>query len=400
MEVMASDIASVGAQEAEHSPQSIATHESLKFSEDQSLLKTQAVDCTITDEAGTHRGIQISHSSEIVNPQITSHDEVNPTQELLAFQSDQLVSLSDQILSETEVKEVNITDEADAQEWTKRRPSSDSEDVLNVSEGELNQNLLSKPRKAKKQTSKRRRIEESRLAKVSSQADLDGDSPIDARAKSQGCRKAPETKLQETTVQSKPSLRELRIRKNQLPHAQDDFPEVQQIQQKLASVQRKYEASQNDLRHLQNSRKQLQKTRKKLAASQDELTACRDELFRLQPIAQSTDSRVADELESLCQRIVNWIEAEVVLFEKAHPETGPEHVFSAGEDKEAAKFMNQHPKSGEHLATHMIHYWLQDHVFGQKVSYLGLPAEATQLLERAEQSMARLDPPRGDSDDL
>ena len=399
---MASDIASVGAQDAEHSHQSNATRESLKSSEDQSLIKTQAVDCIITDKAGTQRGTQRSYSSETVNPQIPSSDEVNPAQQLLAFQSDQLVSPSDQIISETEVKEVSITNEADAQECMKRGPSSESEDVPNVSEDELNRNLLPKPRKADKRTSKRSKTEESSIAEPTSQADLDGDSPIDARAKSQGCHKAlqdPETKLQETTVQSKPSLRE-RIRKNQLPHAQDNFQEVQQIQQKLASVQRKYEASQNDLRHMQKTRKQLQKARKKLAACQHDLTACRDELFRLQPIAQSTDSRVTHELESLCQHIINWIEAEVVLLEKAHPESGPEHIFSAGEDKEAARFMEQHPRSGEHLATHMIHCWLQDHVFGQKVSYLGLPAEATQLLERAEQSMARLDPPRGDSDDL
>ena len=396
---MASDTSPMGVHKPEHSHQPVATHESLKSAGDQSLIKTQTVDSTITDQGRTQRVMQQSHSSETTDPQIMIIDEVNSTQK-------SLVSPSDQLVSQTETKDIIMTDEADAQERMQRRPPTGSEDVQPISEEEFihaNQDLMSKARTEDKRTSKRSKKQKSRIAEVTIQADLDGDSIIDARAELQVSRKDlkdPKNKLQEGTVQVEPSQRELRTRKNQLSHAQHDLQKVRQDKQKLASVRRKLKASQDDLRRMKNTCKELKKDCKKLAKSQDEFTACKDELFRLQPIAQIPDSRVAKEFENLCHQIVNWIEAEVVMFEKAHPENGPEHIFSAGEDKEAARFMNQHPRSGEHLATHMIHCWLQDHIFGQKFSCLGLPAEATQLLKRAEQSMTRLDPPRGDSDDF
>ena len=396
---MASDISSIGIHEPKHSQHPVATHESLKSSNDQSLLKTEIGDSTIADQIGTQRGSQRLHSSKTVNPQIISNHEVNQSQKSLAFPSDQLVA-------KTEAKDIIMTDEADAQEWMQRRLSTASDDVQSISEEEYihsKQNPMSERRNENKRTSKRSKKQKSRIAKLTSQASLNGDSLIDARAEPQVCRKDskdPKKKLQEGTVQFEPSQREPRTRKNQLSHAQEDFQKVRQLRQELASVRRELEASQDDLRCTQNTCRELQKVRKKLAVSQAELTACKDEVFRLQPIAQIPDSRVAKEFETLCQQIVNWIEAEVVLFEKARPETGPEHIFSIGEHKEAAQFMEQHPRSGEHLATYMIHRWLQEHIFGQKLSCLGLPVEAVQLLETAEQSMERLDPPRGDSGDL
>ena len=396
---MASDISTIGVHEPKHSQHPVATHQSLKSSNDQSLIKTKIVDSTITDQIGTQTGLQRSHSSETVDPQIVINDEVNQSQKSLASPSDQLVA-------KTEAKNIIMTDEADAQERMQRRPSTASEDFQSISEEEYNhskQNPMSEQRKENKRTSKRSKKQKSRIPELTSQASLDGDSLLDAHAESQVCRKDSKdlkNKLQEGIIQLEPSQREPRTRKNQLSHAQDDFQKVRQVQKELASVRRELEASQDDLRRTQNTCRELQKVRKKLAASQANLTACKDELFRLQPIAQIPDSRVAKELETLCQQIVNWIEAEVVLFEKAHPETGPEHIFSIGEDKETAQFMKQYPRSGEHLATYIIHCWLQEHIFGQKLSCLGLPAEATRLLERTEQSMARLDPPRGDSEDL
>ena len=395
---MASVISFLGVHEPEHSHQLIATHEPLKSSNNQSLIRTQIEDSIITDQADTQRETQQSYSSETVNPQIISNEEFIPTQKSLA-------SPSDQIVSKTEARDIIMTDEADAHERRQRTPSCSS-DVQFISKEDFsrpNQKIMSKSRKENKRTSKRTKKQMSRIAEPAIQADLDGDSLIDARAESRVCRKDLQdsrNKLQEATDQLRPAQQNLRTRKNQLSHAQDDFQKVRQVQQELASVRRELEASQDDLRRTQNTYEELQKARKKLAASQDELTACKDELFRLQPIAQIPDSRVAKELENLCQQIVNWIEAEVVIFEKAHPENGPEHIFSIGEDKEAARFMNQHPRGGEHLAAYLIHRWLQDHLFGQKLSCLGLPAEAVQLVETAEQSMARLDPPRGDSDDL
>ena len=396
---MASDMSSIWVHEPKHSHQPVATQELLKSSDNQSLSITEIEDSIMTDQVGTQGGIQQSQSSETVDPQSASNAELIPTQKLLA-------SPCDQIVSKTGAKDIIMTDEADVQERMQQMTSTASEDVQSISEEFIwsNQKLMPKPRKEIKRTSKRTKKQNPRIAEPTSQADLDGDSPRGACVESQTCREKdpqdPRTKLQEVTVQLKPPPRELRPRKNQLSHARDDFQKVREVQQELASVRRELEASQDDLHRTQNTCKGLQKANRKLAASQVELTACKDELFRLQPIAQIPDSRVAKEFENLCQQVVNWIDVAVAIFKMSHPEDGPEHLFSIGEDKEAAEFMRQNPIGGEHLAAHMIHRWLLDNLFGQKFSCLGLPAEAIQLLERAEQSLARLDPPRGDSDDL
>ena len=393
---MASAIFPIGVSVPEHSHQPVAIQEPLDFSNNPGLVKIQIVVSTMTDLASTQREIKQTHSSQTADPQIIVNDEVNATQI-------SLVSPSDQLFSKTEAKDIDMTDEDDAQMEMQRRPSTSSEDVQLISEKPVihpNQNSVSKSSKENKRAFKQSKNQKSRTAEAKTHANLDGDSLIDAHAESQICRKDlkdPINKLQEGTVQLNPSQRGLSKRRNKSSHAQDDSQKVQQAQKELASVRGALEASQDDLRL---THKELQKACKNLAASQDELTACKDELFRLQPIAQTPDSRVAKEFENLCQQIVNWIEAEVVIFEKAHPENVPEYIFSIGEDRKAAQFMNQHPRSGEHLATHMIHDWLQVHIFRQKVSCLGLSAEATQLLESTEQAMARLDPPRGDNDDL
>ena len=395
-EVMASATSPIGVHVPEHSHQPVTTKESLDFSDGQGLIRIQIMVSTMTDPAISHREIQQTRSSQTADPQIIINDEVNSTEI-------SLVSLSDQLVSKTEAKDLDMTAEGDAHMEMQRRPSTSSEDVQVISEKPViypNRNSVSESSKQNKRTSKRSKNQKSRIAELKTHASLDGDSLIDAHAELQiygEDLKDPKNEVHEGTVQLNPSQRGLRKRKNQFSHAQDDSQKVKQAQKELASVRGALEASQDDLRR---THKELQKACKNLAASQDELTACKDELFRLQPIAQTPDSKVAKEFENLCSQIVNWIEAEVVIFEKAHPGNGPEYIFLIGEDRKAAQFMNQHPRSGEHLATHMIHYWLQVHIFRQKVSCLGLPAEATQLLERAEHSMARLVPPRGDSDDL
>ena len=248
--------------------------------------------------------------------------------------------------------------------------------------------------------SKRIKEQELRNAELSNEADLDARGLIDTHPELRLSRKDLQDAIascQEATAQLIPSQRGSRAGKNQLSPAQNDAQKVQQVKKQLASVRRELKASKGLAKE---TYKELEQERRKLAASQDDLTACKDELFRSQPIDQVPDSRAAKEFENLCQQITNWVEAEVAIFEKAHPEEGPEHVFSIGEDNNAKQFMAQHPKGGEHLAVHMIHHWLQDNLFRRDLSYVGLPAEAVQLLERVEQSMARLDPPRGDSDDL
>ena len=135
-----------------------------------------------------------------------------------------------------------------------------------------------------------------------------------------------------------------------------------------------------------------------LAASQEELCRCRDDLFSLQPMAQVADSSIVRELEIVSQEVVHWIEAEVATFGKAHPEAEPEHIFSVGNNEDAAMFLQHHPAAGEHLARYLIHRFLQASLFGQRFHLLGLKEETAQSLQKAEHSMRKFDPPRGTSD--
>ena len=389
---MASIISSIEAHNPEHSHQLVKTDKLLLSSKDQMLVKTQVEGSMIIDQTGIQNEIQAS--DETADLQIVRRHGFDPTQKSLAFPNDLNVS-------KTEAKDIIMMDECDAENRMPGTPSSGSGDVQVISEDEFirpNEDLTSKPRKDNRRVSKRIKKQKLSIAELTTDADLDGDSLLDTHAELQVCRKDlqdQKARFQEATVQLMPSQRGPRTRKNQFSPAQNDPQKVRQVKQELASVRRKLK--EDGLRRTQGTYKELQR---KLAASQDELTACKDELFRSQPIAQVPDSRVAKEFENLCQQIVNWVEAEVVLFENAHPEDGQEHIFSICEDNEAAKFMAQHPRGGEHLAVHMIHRWLQDNLFGRKLSCVGLAAEAIQLLERVERSMARLDPPRGDSDDL
>lgn len=136
----------------------------------------------------------------------------------------------------------------------------------------------------------------------------------------------------------------------------------------------------------------------KLVASQEALTKCRDDLFRLQPMAEVADSSIVKELEIVSQEVVHWIEAEVAAFEKAHPEAGPEDIFSVGKNKGVATFLQHHPAAGEHLARYLIHRFFRANLFGRRFYLLGLTEGIAQLLQKAEHSMAKLDPPRGTSD--
>lgn len=394
---MASIISSIKAHNPEHPSQLVKTDNILLSSEDQMLVTTQVEGYIITDQLGIQNIIQAS--GETADLQMIKTHEFDPRQKSLAFPHDLNVS-------KTEAKDIIMTDEGDAENRMPGTPSSGSGDVQAISKEEFIRSLegvISKLRKENKRLLKRIKRQKISIAELTTQADLDGDDLLEAHAELQVLRKNLQDQkpnFQEATVLLMPSQRGLRGHNNQLSHGLDDSQKVWQLQQEQASAQRELKASQDGLRHTQDTSKELQKTRRKLAASQDELTACRDELFRLQAIAQVPDSRVAKELENLCQQIINWVEAEVAIFEKGHPEEGHEHVFSIGEDNEAAQFMAQHPRGGEHLAVYMIHRWLQDNLFGRKLSCIGLPAETTQLLERVERSMARLDPPRGNRDDL
>ncbi len=136
----------------------------------------------------------------------------------------------------------------------------------------------------------------------------------------------------------------------------------------------------------------------KLAASQEELSRCKDDLFSLQPMAQVADSSIVRELEIVSQEAVHWIEAEVAAFGKAHPGTEPEHIFSSGRTQDATMILQHHPTAGEQMARYLIHRFFQANLFGKRFYLLGLKEETAQLLQKAELSMRKFDPPIGTSD--
>ena len=139
----------------------------------------------------------------------------------------------------------------------------------------------------------------------------------------------------------------------------------------------------------------LHETREHLAASQQELRACKDDLFRLQPVVRVTDADLSRDFESLCQRIDDWIEGEVSLFEDAHPNAKPGQMFSAVGSLELNKFMQKHSEFGEYYVRNIIHHHLQEIMFGREVFLFGIPDDLSQVLQGAEQSMAMLEPRRG-----
>ena len=261
--------------------------------------------------------------------------------------------------------------EADTQDRTQRAPSSGSMHVQVISKEEFthsNEGLVSRPQQETKRMSKRIKEQKLRKSELTDEADLDGESFTDTHSELSLSRKDLQNEIartQEATAQLMPSQRGPRTRKNQFSPAQNDAQKLRHVKKQLASVRRELKASKG---RAKETSRELQQERSNLAASEADLTACKDELFRLKPIAQVPDSRVAKEFENLCQQITNWVEAEVAIFEKAHPEEGQEHVFSIGEDNNAAQFMARHPRGGEHLAVYMIHDWLQDNLFGQNLN--------------------------------
>ena len=72
-------------------------------------------------------------------------------------------------------------------------------------------------------------------------------------------------------------------------------------------------------------------------------------------MVQTSDTNIAKDFDSICQQIVNWVEGEAAAFEKAHPEDGPEHIFSVGDDDQARAFTRRYPEASEHLAAYMIY---------------------------------------------
>ena len=140
---------------------------------------------------------------------------------------------------------------------------------------------------------------------------------------------------------------------------------------------------------------ELRGLRQELEASQRDLRACRDDLFRLQPAAQVPDSNIAKDYDLLCHEVTNWIDEEIVAFEKSTHYTKSGQLFSAPEGSEGALLLDAIPEIGEYLIRYLVHSCLVDAIFGESVYLFGLSEGATKLLQKAEQGMEKLESKKG-----
>ena len=166
----------------------------------------------------------------------------------------------------------------------------------------------------------------------------------------------------------------------------------QTLQQKLKLSQEELRASRIRTKELQKGEENFQEAQEHIVMLKSELLACKDDLFRLQPITPLPDSLIVKNFESISQQIVHWIDAEV---EQAYQDE-TEQIFSAQSGVEATTFLEHSPAAGEYLARFLIHRFLQFHVFSAGILLFGLPEETQMWLQKAEESMAKLQPPRGE----
>lgn len=181
----------------------------------------------------------------------------------------------------------------------------------------------------------------------------------------------------------------------ELLHKQNNDQHLNDVRNQLAYSQQKAQAFEAEVLRMRNYERDLHETRKTLVASQQELRECKDDLFRLQPVAQATDADISRDFESLCQRINDWVESEMSLFEEGHPNVQPGQMFSAFGSPELNTLMQKYSDIGEYQIRKMIHHGLQKIMFGGDVYLFGMPLNLVQTLQRAEQSMAMLEPRRG-----
>lgn len=144
-----------------------------------------------------------------------------------------------------------------------------------------------------------------------------------------------------------------------------------------------------------DSKKGIRSPKAEMDILRKDLDACKDDLFRLQPAAQTPDTEIVNDFDSLAENIHTWIEVEISNFEKTNPKARHQKFFSSGGNTEIAKILRKFSPAGEYLVRYEIHRFLQECIMGDDIYLLGLSEEAIETLQIAENSMARLKPPRG-----
>ena len=223
-------------------------------------------------------------------------------------------------------------------------------------------------------------------------------SLVDIQAELNAC-KEEQKRLQKDQLSYQSEIvayeRELREAREIAAHFHDIRKDLQTEQKAHEATQRKLQGYKTKQPHTQVNDTELQDLGERLAASQRELSACKDDLFRLQPIPQIPDSDISRNFDSICQQIINWIDGELLGYEHANPHLNQKDFFLVGGNIRIARHLQKNTELGEYLTRNMIHCYLEGKLLGPNCPPLGLTRGDQELLQRAERSMAKLDPPRG-----
>lgn len=168
--------------------------------------------------------------------------------------------------------------------------------------------------------------------------------------------------------------------------------EVTRLQRDIQNLQSKIDTLVTDS---SDSKKVIRTLEAKIHTLHGDLEACKDDLFRLQPAAQIPDTEIVSDFNSLAEKIHRWIEVELSDFERTNPAIRNQDFFSSDSNADASKIIRKYPEVGEYLVRYEIHRYLQEHMLGDMVYLLGLPENVTSILQRAQDSMARLQPRKG-----
>ena len=279
-------------------------------------------------------------------------------------------SLQKASMSVDESEDVFMTSQAPSKGQSRSQPFDNLPDLQVISNRTL--------RSASKRQEKTAKIEKSKIIVHGAQVRSIEEQLVNVEGHLQSCQ----SELKNTKDKLNASKKALEETKAVLAGKKKD----------LATSRREHQKSKGLRRSLKKANKDLEQD---LKASREELSQCRDDLFSLQKVAQIPDTIITERFDYICQHIMNWIDTRMANFGKANPDVELDNMFVVGEDKEATRFMQLHPRAGEHLARWLVHRFLQDNIFPKKAYFWGLPAEAAHMLWKAEVQMAELDPPRG-----
>jgi chromosome segregation ATPase len=128
---------------------------------------------------------------------------------------------------------------------------------------------------------------------------------------------------------------------------QAEVNRLQNIEQEMCQLQQSYHYLEGETDYLATLYNDATQDKDDMEAQVDDLQkgldACKDDLFRLQPVAQTPDTEILEDFESLVQHIRHWVEVEIDIFEKKYPAARNEELFSADGNEDMARVLQRFP---------------------------------------------------------